>query len=233
MVAAVDSAETAGAALVHMREPAGILFLVYQNVVGLPGPQAMKPDLHRAVVVVELYIEEALGARAPPPRAVVFLDDIVEVCFGSPLAHTDGKIFRALDIGTPGLEPVVRRMPRAAELEIFLVCRQRIAIEHDLGLAAIPRYAPERFMLAAFAEFAHIGKGAIRRRHAGIVFLDASAQLTDQLLLQRRGMAEQALGIDIFRFEIVSDITVEDRGLARHVVPHLVLQPLLIVDPGP
>ena len=170
----------------EMGEPAGILFLIDQHVVRLPGAEAMTPDLHRAVIVVELDVEEALAVGAPHHRAVGLLDEVVEVFAACPVAHPDRKIFRALDVGAPGLEPVIRRMPRAAELEIFLFFRERVAVEHDLDFAAVARHAAEHFMLAALAEFPQIGKGAIRRRHAGIVLLDPPAHFRDQLLLQAR-----------------------------------------------
>ena len=45
-------------------------------------------------------------------------------------------------------------MHGAAELEVFLLGRELIAIEHDLNLAAIARHAAELLVLAAVAEFA-------------------------------------------------------------------------------
>ena len=75
-----------------------------------------------------------------------------------------------------------------------------------LRVAAVARRAAEHLVLAALAEFAEIGERAVRRRHAGIVLLDAPAHLRDQLLLQRRGVAEQALGVVVLGFEIVADI---------------------------
>ena len=133
VVAARDHAEAAAGTFMEMGEPAGILFLIDQHIVGLLGAEAMTPDLHRAVVVVELDVEEALAVGAPHHRAVGFLDEVVEVLAASPVAHANGEIFRALDVGAPGLEPVIRRMPRAAELEIFLLRCELVAVEHDLG----------------------------------------------------------------------------------------------------
>ena len=190
----------------QMGEPAGILLLINQHVVGLRRAEPMAPDLHRAVVVVELDVEEALAVRAPDHAAVGLLDEIVAIGAAVPVAHPDREIFRALGVGAPGLQSVVRRMTRAAELEIFVVRRQRVAVEHDLRLAAVARHAAEQFVLPALAEFAEIGERPVRRRHAGIVFLDAAAHFRDQLLLQGSGVAEQALGVGVFRFEIVADI---------------------------
>lgn len=61
----------------QMSEPAGILFFINEDVVRLAGSQAMAPpDLHRAVIVVELDVEEAFAVQAPDHAAVGFLDDI-------------------------------------------------------------------------------------------------------------------------------------------------------------
>ena len=83
MVAAGDHAESAAGAFVQMGEPAGILLLIDQNVVRLRRAEAMPPDLHRAMVVVELDVEEALAVRAPHHRAVGLLDEIVKVALPS------------------------------------------------------------------------------------------------------------------------------------------------------
>ena len=42
-------------------------------------------------------------------------------------------------------------MPRAAELEIFMVRRKLIAIEHDFDRAAVARNAAEHLVLTALA----------------------------------------------------------------------------------
>src|SRR6266446_3911625 len=149
MVAAGDYAKSAGRAFMDMGEPAGIALFINQNIVGLRRSQAMPPDLHRAVVVVEFYVEEAFAVARPHHRAVGLLDDVLKVGAGSPVAHANSKIFRALDVGAPGLEPVIRRMPRAAELEVFMVRRKLIAIEHDFDRAAVARGAAEHLVLAA------------------------------------------------------------------------------------
>src|ERR1700676_3000433 len=139
----------------QMGEPSGIRLFIDQDVVGLRRAKLMAPDLHRPVVVVELDIKETLAVRAPPHRAVGLLDQIAEVGPGRPVAHADGKIFRALDVGAPGLKPVIRRMPRAAELEVFMLRRKLIAIEDDLGLAALafPRPASSARLRYARAGF--------------------------------------------------------------------------------
>ena len=132
MVAAGDDAEAAAGAFMQMGEPAGILLFINERIVGLLRSEAMPPHLHWPVVVVELDVEEAFAVRAPDDPAVGLLDEIVKIRAIGPVAHPDREIFRSLGIGAPGLEPVVQRMPRAAELEIFVVLGQLVAVEHDL-----------------------------------------------------------------------------------------------------
>jgi hypothetical protein len=121
-------------------------------------------------------------------------------------------------------------MPRAAELEIFVGYGEFVAIENDLGIAALARAASEQFVLPALTELAQVSVDAVGRGHAGIVFLDAPAHFLDQPLLQRRGMAKQALGVGVFGFQIFTDIRIQDRRIAQHLLPVFILQPRIIVD---
>ena len=121
-------------------------------------------------------------------------------------------------------------MPRAAEFEVVVGGRKLVAIQDDLDLAAVARRAAEHFVLAALAEFAQIGERAIRRRHAGIVFLDPAAHFRNQRLLQSGGMAEQAFGVVVFRLEIFRISAFRTSRIAQHLLPVLILQPGIIID---
>src|SRR4029077_19503396 len=90
---------------------------------------------------------------------------------------------------------------------------------HDSYVASVTWRAAEHFMLAALAEFPQVGERSVGRGHAGIVFLDPPAHLRDQLLLQGSGMAEQALGVVVFGFQIFPDIRVGYPGLPAHPPP--------------
>src|ERR1700739_5045024 len=102
-------------------------------------------------------------------------------------------------------------MPRAAELEIVMLGREFVAVQHDRDLAAVAPGAAEHFMLSALAELAQISIGTVRRRHAGIILLDATAHFPDQHFLQACSMAEQAFGVAVFRLAIFADIRGEQR----------------------
>src|SRR5437764_14244985 len=110
---------------------------------------------------------------------------------------------------------MIRRMPRAGELEVLLGGRELIAIENDLDVAAVTRHAAEHFVLTALAEFSQIGVSAVWRGHAGVVLLDPRAHFLDQRFLQTAGVPEQAFGIVVLRFEIFSDIRVEYAVVAQ------------------
>src|SRR3982074_1203180 len=115
----------------NMREPAGIVLFVNQDVVRLRRSQPVTPDLHRTMIFVELDVEEALRIRAPYHRAVGFLDQVVAVLSTLPIAQPDREIFRTLDVGAPGFQPMVGRMPGAAEPEVVVAGRGLIASAHD------------------------------------------------------------------------------------------------------
>jgi len=87
-------------------------------------------------------------------------------------------------------------------------------------------------MLAAVAEFAQIRIRTVRRRHAGIVFLDPPAHFRNQRLLQAGCVAEQPFGVVVFGFEISTDIRVQDAGIAQHHLPVGILEPGIVVDDG-
>jgi hypothetical protein len=84
-------------------------------------------------------------------------------------------------------------------------------------------------MLAALAEFPQISIRAIRRRDAGIVFLDAAAHFRNQLGLQRRRAAEQALGIGVLGLQIGADLRLQHAGIAQHLLPFGILQPGIVI----
>ena len=56
-----------------------------------------------------------------------------------------------------------------------------------------------------------------------------AAHLGDQLLLQRLGVAEQALGIGVLGFQIGADVGIEHGRIAQHLLPVRVLQPGIVV----
>src|SRR2546430_17117857 len=105
----------------QMGEPAGILFFINENIVRLLGAEPMPPDLHRAVIVVELDVEKTLAVLAPDHAAIGFLDEIVKILSACPVADPNRKIFRSLCVGAPAGQSVIRGMPAATELEAFVV----------------------------------------------------------------------------------------------------------------
>jgi len=58
VIAAGDHAKSAAGAFMDVGEPAAVLLLMDQDIVLLRRAETMLPDLHRAMVVVELHIIE-------------------------------------------------------------------------------------------------------------------------------------------------------------------------------
>ena len=108
MVAAADHAEAAAGTLADRGEPAAVLLLVDQDVVGLRGAEAMTEDLQRPMIVVLLDVEEERGVAAPDDAPAGALNLVRQVLSGRPIAHLDREIFRAAQIGAPRQEPVIR-----------------------------------------------------------------------------------------------------------------------------
>lgn len=165
-------------------------------------------------------------------HAVRALDDVGQVGAVSPAAYADGEVFRAARVGAPGLQQVVGRVARAAELEVGRTLRELVAVEDDGGLAAGARHAADHLVLAARAEPAQVGEGPVRRRHARIVLFDAAAHLGDQCLLQRPGRRENLLGVAVLGLEVGADVGRQDRGIAQHLLPARILQPGKVVLDG-
>jgi len=232
MVAARDHAEASAGAFVDVREPAGILFLVNQRVAGLRRAEGVPVHLHRAMVVVELHIEERFRIRGPDHVAVGFLDMVGVILAGCPVADADGEIFRTARIRAPRLQLVIGRMLRAAELEVLASLRFFIAIDDEAGFAATTRLAADLLVLAALAVLVEIGERAVGRGDAGVVLLDAAAHFRHQLFLQRLRMAQHRVGVDILGFEIGADVRLEHRWVAQHLLPVLVLQPRIVIGHG-
>src|SRR5216683_7050434 len=184
------------------------------------------------MVLVQADIEKERRIMAPDDVAAGLLDDVRQVFAGLPASHADGEILRAAQIGAPGFEEMVRRMPRVAEIEIFRRLGQGIAVKDDLGLAAVARRAADQLVLATLAIPPEVSERPVRLRHARIVFLDAPAHLGDQRLLQRLRRRENRLGMAVLRLQVRPYAGIEQRRVAQHLLPVVVLQPGIVVREG-
>jgi hypothetical protein len=119
LVAAGDDAEAAAGAFLDGREPARIHFLIDQHVVALRRAEVMAKDVQRAVILVALHIEKECRVRAPHDATAGLLQDVGQVFSGFPVAHPDGEVLRAAQVGAPGHEAMVGRMTGLAEIEIL------------------------------------------------------------------------------------------------------------------
>lgn len=230
MIAAAYDAEAPASAFLDVREPADVLLLVDEDVVGLHRAEAMAVDLQRAMVVVDVDVIEERQIEAPDHAAAGLRQDIGQVLAGIPAPDADGEELGPAQVGAPGFEPVVRRMARAAELEVVGGLCQCVAVEDDLDVAAAARRAADQLVLATVSELPQIGEGPVRRGYAQIVLLDSAAHFRDQRLLQRLRRRQQRLGIGVFGLEIGPDIRIKQGRVAQHLLPLLVLQPGIVVS---
>src|SRR5262245_59279878 len=229
LVAGGDEAKPAAGAFLDAGEPAAVLLFVDEDVVALGAAQPMAVDPERPVVLVDAHVEEERRVEPPDDAAAGLLDDIRKVLAGLPAANANGVVLRAAAVRTPGFEPMVRRMPRAAELEVRRAFGQLIAVEERRALAAVARPTTDQRLLAAFAIARQVGERPVRLRHAGIVLFDAPAHFGDQRLLQRRAGPEHRFGMAVLRLQIGPDVRIEQRRVAQDLLPSRVLQPGIVV----
>ena len=193
----------------------------------------MAVDFQRPVVLVDADIEEERRIAAPHDAAGGLLDRVGQVLAALPVAHADGEILRAPEVGAPGFEAMVRRMPGLAEVEVGRPFGQLIAVEQDPDVVPVAPpiawRAADQPVLAALAIFPEIGERAVGLGHARIVFLDAPAHLGDQRLLQRLGRPENRLGVTVLRLQVRPDVGIEPRRVAQDLLPVCVLQPGIVV----
>lgn len=220
MVAAGDEAEAAGLGAPERDKEALVRLLIDERIGCGIGAEQVPVNEARAVFRVAADVIEVLAVRTPQHVARGLVDAVGEIGAAGCVADSQGVIFRTGLVCGPGIEPVVGRLARIAELEIGLARGERVAVEKD-GLA---RYRPRRTaaderVLATLAEAGEIGIGSVDGGHRGIVLLDAPAHLPDQLLAQVGMRREPGLRMGVLGFQPGADVGRQQLGLAHHVTP--------------
>ena len=165
----------------------GVITLTSVDHVGLRRAQRVPVDFQWTMIAVDLDVEEERRVEAPDNATAGLRQHVGKVLTVVPAPHAEGKEFRPAQVGAPGFQPMIRRMPCAAELEVAGGLRQCIAVENDLDVTARPRRTADLLVLAALAKPPQIGERSVRHGHPGIVLLDASAHFRKQFLAQGRG----------------------------------------------
>src|SRR6516165_11204261 len=108
---------------------------------------------------------------------------------------------------------MVGRMGGAAKLEEPLSGAERVAVEqYLLAAAAAPAHD---WVLAPLAITAEIRKRPVGRWHGGIVLLDPSLHLGEQLRLKIGRVGEGGVRVGVLRLKVGTDLRVE-RGWIAH-----------------
>ena len=182
------------------------------------------------MVLVDAHIVEECRIAAPHHAAAGVLDDVGQVFAAVPAPHPDRVVFRSAQVGAPGFQPVVGRVPPPAELEEGRALGEFVAVEDDLQVAAVARRAADQLVLAALPVLPQVGERSVGLRHALVVLLDAPTHLADQGLLQSLRRFEQGLGMTVLGLEVLPDVGIEHRRIAQHLLPVGVLQPGIVVE---
>ena len=222
-----DDAERAGARLLDADEPAGILFLEDQFVLLDRGAETMAIDLERAVPLVEPDVPEAPSVGRPDGRAGCARDLVRQIRAGFEVPHPDGVELRALVVGAPGEQRVVRRGAPVAELEKGVAFRQSVAVEQCALRFRLRSAGPadDQRVLAALAIADGVFVRAVRRGRRRIIFLDAAAHFADELRLKRLERTQQRRRIGVLGVQVGADVRRQDLGPSDRLGPVLGLEP--------
>ena len=78
---------------------------------------------------------------------------------------------------------MVGRVTRAAEPEVFALLCKFIAVDDETGFAAVAGCSSDLLVLAAFTVFLEVGERPVGRGDAGIVLLDAAANIGNIIIV--------------------------------------------------
>ncbi len=208
VVARLDQHVGLGLRGADLDEEAGVLLLVDDAVRRRILSEAVAPHPDGTMVLVELDIIECRRIALPDDASRGSRHLVRPVGPGGEVPHPQGVVFRALQVASPGHEPVVRRVGGATEVEEGVALRLMVAIQHHL-LRAVPGQAADEGMLPALAIAREIGEGTIGLRHGGIVLLDPPPHLGDEGLPERVLSLEGRVGIRILLRQKGPDVAPE------------------------
>src|SRR3989304_1009720 len=164
-------------------EEIGWVVLLMDDRVGTLGADCVAQRAARAVLIVEPDIEQVPAVGPPFQRAVTVGNAGIDQSTASGLDDFARVELRALGIDSISDQAVVGAVDDAGDAEIGMGLRQRIAVEENLLLPAVPGLSTEERMLAADDEARVVGEGPIGRRVADIVLLDAALHLGEERFL--------------------------------------------------
>ncbi len=210
-------------------EEAGVTVLVDHHVVGGIGADHMTQHPRRPVVGVHPDVEERLAVVRPHRGAGGCRDHVGEIVAALRLAHVEREILRSLVVVGIGDGAVVGAVADAADAEIGLARRHRLAVDQHLLVAAVAPGAHDQRMFGAVPVARRIGVVAVRRGDGEVVFLDAPAHLLEQLEAERLDVGHRRLGVGVLRLEVGADVGGEHGRVVHHLAPVAGAQPSVVV----
>ena len=210
------------------KEKAGVGLFVDQPV-GFVGPDAVREQAARTVLLVQPHIEKCAAVGGPFEAAVVVSDARIDQLAGRRLDDVDRIELRPLGIDGVGNEGVVGTVRHVGDTEIGVARGEHVAVHEDPFLAAAARHAAEERVLTARHVAGVIGEGAVRGGDGRVVLFDAPLHLGEESPLEGLRVGHHCLGVSVLGLEMLTDVGSEHSRIAHHRLPIVRTQPGVIV----
>ena len=227
LVAHADEDEVAAGRRVDPQEHARVLLLVDHDIGAAAGGPTQ--HLHRALVVVLQCPEEVAAVRREHEAVRRVLDGLAHELARGEVLHQQPVDAGTLVVFGVGEEPVVGRVRGRADLVEGLAARQRLDVEQHLRRAAPAWRTGVHGMLGALQVTGEVRVRAVGNRHRVVVVLDAALHLLVNDFLERQRVRHQAVVIGVFAQQVLADVGTQHGGVAKDLLPVVVLQPLVLV----
>ena len=220
--------------LARLRQPdanvkTDIGLLEHQDVFCRRCADAVSPDRHRSVVLVEPHVEHRGVVTRPYDGAARVGDFVGEIPARRHVPNPDRVQFRALVVDAIGEQFVIRAVRDRAERPVGLGFGLSVTVEQDGFRSPATGPPADAWVLPAGNGGRVVVPRAIGRGHRTVVLLDACLHLLEQRFLQRIGAGHGGLHIGVFGLEIGADIRVEQLRAAHDVLPVGSAQPGVVV----
>ena len=228
MIADLDDREGAGLAAIDPDEPGRIEFL--ENEIVLRAADQMAEDLRGAMIVIDAHIVKTAGVVQPDDAAFRMLDRLGQIDARCEVPDANGVEFGALGIHAPSELAVIGCMDRIADRKEGSAATLMVAIDQDHVIAVVAALAADQRLLPALTIARVIKPRAVGERHAGVVFLDTPAHLTNERLRQIPERAEKRGAVGVFRLEHRADRLRQSGRVAQNLLPIVGTEPRVLVD---
>jgi hypothetical protein len=203
-------------------EEALVRLLVDEDVVVGRRAEPVAPELVRAHGVVGAHVEERRAVRRPGGAVVGALDLVVELLARLEVAEAHRVQLGAGEVGRVGQQAGVGGDVEGAEGEELRLAGHDVLVEHHDLAVPVPVLGPAAAVdrvLPALLGAGVVPPRALAGRHGEVGFLDARADLGEQLLLERLGGGHHLGRVGVLGFEVgdrVGVVPVAQPGVLVH-----------------